>query len=121
VIELDSHDARSYRQAGWTELARQAARFNSIGAALSVGKAHALKVTGANRAIGQHYCCAFSQWAKANGFYSMRASDRFYAIALHENLTAITAWRDALPEHKRRRLIGRLNSPSTSSWPSSSS
>jgi hypothetical protein len=28
---------------------------------------------------------------KANGFYS-------YAIALHENIGAITAWRDGLPD-----------------------
>jgi hypothetical protein len=25
---------------------------------------------------------------------------------LHENRVAITAWRDSLPEHRRRRLIG---------------
>src|SRR5262249_12603058 len=29
VIELDSHDAGSYRQAGWTELGAPATRFNS--------------------------------------------------------------------------------------------
>jgi hypothetical protein len=36
--------------------------------------------------------------------YSMRASDRSYAIALHENIKAIERWRDGLPESKRRRL-----------------
>jgi hypothetical protein len=35
----------------------------------------------------------------------MPHSDRSHAIALHENLAAITAWRDGLPEHKRKHLI----------------
>jgi hypothetical protein len=42
---------------------------------------------------------------KAQGFGSMRASDRSHAIELHENFTAITAWRATLPA-ERRRLIG---------------
>jgi hypothetical protein len=35
------------------------------------------------------------------GFGTMPHSDRSHAIALHENLAAITAWRDSLPERER--------------------
>jgi hypothetical protein len=35
----------------------------------------------------------------------MQHSDRSHAIALHEHLAAITAWRDGLPEYKRKHLI----------------
>jgi hypothetical protein len=36
----------------------------------------------------------------------MRASDRSYAIQLHENIGAITAWRAGLSDRERGRLIG---------------
>jgi hypothetical protein len=72
--------------------------------ALSIGKAHALKASGANAPWGQNYCRAFSAWAKECGFDTMRASDRSYAIALSENLGAITAWRAGLSDRERGRL-----------------
>jgi hypothetical protein len=75
-----------------------------IGAALSIGKAEALRTTGANRAAGQYYCQAFHRWIVDHGFGTIPHSDRSHAIALHENLAAITAWRDGLPEHKRKHL-----------------
>jgi hypothetical protein len=76
-----------------------------IGAALSIGKAEALRTTGANRAAGQYYCQAFHRWIVDHGFGTMPHSDRSHAIALHENLAVITAWRDSLPERKRKHLI----------------
>jgi hypothetical protein len=76
----------------------------AIGKALSVGKAYALRASGANAPWGQHYCREFSKWAKETGFGTMRASDRSYAIALSENLGAITAWRAGLSDRERGRL-----------------
>jgi len=35
----------------------------------------------------------------------MRPSDRSHAIELHENIAAITGWRDGLSERQRKRLI----------------
>jgi hypothetical protein len=61
----------------------------AIGAALAIGKAHALKVTGANRARGRNYSREFGQWMKVNGFRFMRPSDRSNAIDLHENIAAV--------------------------------
>src|SRR5262249_52581919 len=37
-----------------------------IGAALSIGKAEALRTTGANRAAGQYYCQAFHRWDRGS-------------------------------------------------------
>src|SRR6516225_6308007 len=39
-----------------------------IGAALSIGKAEALRTTGANQAAGQFHCQAFHRWIVDHGF-----------------------------------------------------
>jgi len=81
----------------------------AIGAALAVGKAHALKVTGANAAWGRNYSREFSEWIERHGFDSMAKSVRSVAIELHENAEAIEAWRATLPDHQRRRLVHPLS------------
>src|SRR5262249_23260964 len=83
--------------------------WQSIGAALAIGKAHSLKVTGANRAWGQHYSREFGKWLKANGFDRMPKSTRSVAIELHENATAIEALRATFPERQGKRLIHPLS------------
>jgi hypothetical protein len=95
----------------WREINR-AESFNgwkAIGAALAVGKAHALRVTGANAAWGRNYSREFSQWMKQHGFDAMAKSVRSVAIELHENAKAIEAWRATLPERQRRRLVHPLS------------
>ncbi len=79
-----------------------------IGAALSIGKAHALRVTGANCAWGQNYSRVFCDWMKRHHFDRMPKSLRSHAIELHENIAAIEAWRSTLPEKQRQRLAGSL-------------
>jgi len=83
--------------------------WRSIGAALAIGKAHALRVTGANRAAGQHYCREFGKWVRKYGFDLMPKSTRSVAILLHENATAIEQWRATLSERQRRRLVHPLS------------
>ncbi|MGO8923927.1 MAG: hypothetical protein ACLQF4_13445 [Xanthobacteraceae bacterium] len=83
--------------------------WKAIGAALAVGKRHALKVTGANAAWGRNYSREFSQWIKQHGFDAMAKSVRSVAIELHENAKAIEAWRATLPERQRRRLVHPLS------------
>jgi hypothetical protein len=85
------------------------AAWKSIGAALAIGKAHALKVTGANAAWGRNYSRTFSEWTKQHGFDKMAKSVRSVAIELHENANAIEAWRVTLPERQRTRLIHPLS------------
>ena len=80
-----------------------------IGAALSVGKAHALKVTGANAAWGRNYSREFSLWVRQHGFDKMPAPTRSVAVELHEHAEAITSWRDGLPERQRQRLVHPLS------------
>jgi hypothetical protein len=83
--------------------------WRAIGAALAVGKRHALKVTGANAAWGRNYSREFSDWMKHHGFDAMAKSVRSVAIELHENAKAIEAWRATLPEKQRRRLVHPLS------------
>ncbi len=45
--------------------------WKAIGAALAVGKAHALRVTGANAAWGRNYSREFSEWMQRHGFDAM--------------------------------------------------
>jgi hypothetical protein len=77
-----------------------------IGAALSIGKQHALAVSGANAPWGRNYCKALNEWTKRNGFGAMKASTRSVAIAMNEHIAEITAWRSTLPERQRQRLNG---------------
>ena len=81
----------------------------AIGAALAIGKAHALKVTGANRAWGRSYSREFGEWIRKHDFAAMPAATRSVAVELHENAEAITAWRDTLPERQRKRLVHPLS------------
>ena len=45
--------------------------WKAIGAALAVGKRHALKVSGASQAWGRNYSREFSDWIKAHSFEKM--------------------------------------------------
>jgi hypothetical protein len=79
--------------------------WKAIGAALAVGKRHALRVTGANAAWGCNYSREFNAWMKRHGFDAMAKSVRSVAIELHQNAKAIETWRATLPERQRRRLV----------------
>ena len=83
--------------------------WKAIGAALAVGKAHALKVSGANAAWGRNYSREFSDWIKQHGFDKMPAATRSVAVELHENAAAIEQWRSTLSEKDRRRLVHPLS------------
>src|SRR5262245_33840018 len=80
--------------------------WKKIGAALAVGKAHALDVTRANAAWGSAYSKVFSQWMQHHGFGQMPKSTRSVAIELHENIASIEAWRATLTEKQKQRLQG---------------
>jgi hypothetical protein len=81
----------------------------AIGAALSIGKAQALRVTGANRAWGRNYSRVFCDWIKAHKFDSIPKSVRSVAIELHEHIAEISAWRETLSEKERRSLVHPLS------------
>jgi hypothetical protein len=83
--------------------------WKAIGAALSIGKAVALRATGVNRAWGRNYSKAFCEWTKANQFGTIPASVRSAAIELHENIDLITAWRSTLSEKQRASLVHPLS------------
>jgi hypothetical protein len=83
--------------------------WKAIGAALSVGKRHALKVSGANAPWGRNYSREFNLWVRQYGFDKMPAATRSVAVELHEHAEQITAWRDTLPERQRKRLVHPLS------------
>jgi hypothetical protein len=72
-------------------------------------KAHALKVSAANRAWGRNYSREFGEWIRQHGFDKMPAATRSVAVELHEHADAITTWRDTLPERQRKRLVYPLS------------
>ena len=91
------------------ERAESFENWKSIGAALAIGKAHALRVTGCNCAWGRNYSRVFCDWMREHHFDRMPKSTRSVAIELHENIFAIEAWRATLTEKQRRRLVHPLS------------
>ena len=75
-----------------------------IGKALAVGRNHALTVSGAATPIGQNYSKAFGQWLAECGFKDKSKQLRSWALTLHENVAAITTWRETLTDKQRKRL-----------------
>jgi hypothetical protein len=78
--------------------------WRSVGAALAIGRAYALRVTGANRAWGRNYSRVFCDWMKEHKFDTMPKSVRSVAIELHEHIGEITSWRNTLTDKERRSL-----------------
>jgi hypothetical protein len=81
----------------------------TIAAALAIGKANALRASGARQAWGSAYGRALNDWIKQHGFERMHKSVRSVAIELHENISAIEVWRSTLSEKDRRRLVHPLS------------
>jgi hypothetical protein len=93
----------------WQEIGKAESfeAWKRIGAALSIGKSHALKVSGANAAWSRNYSREFNRWLVEHHFDDMRLSVRSVAIEMHENICAIEPWRNA--DKRRRRLIHPLS------------
>jgi hypothetical protein len=75
----------------------------AIGAALAIGREYALRATGASSPMGRPYSWIFSSWCRKHGFGKMSPAIRSWCLALHENLGAISRWRDSLPTGRGRR------------------
>lgn len=80
--------------------------------ALAAGREHALRIAQTNSPHGKKYTLAMRQWLDANGFGEMSQPERHSCHRLFQNLPAITAWRDSLPEHQRRKI----NHPDSAYW-----
>jgi hypothetical protein len=72
--------------------------------ALQVGRDFAMRTTKATAPMGRMYSKTMCAWCREHGFGDMKASIRSWALDLHENLAAITAWRASLPAKLQRRL-----------------
>src|SRR5947209_9081005 len=76
----------------------------SIGAALLVGRAAAMREAHVNRPQGRGYNTAFSTWLERYGFDAIDQGDRSRLFACMDNRPAIEAWRQTLPLNKRLLL-----------------
>jgi len=107
-ISSATHDAVSDGVAAWSRL-RERARASwtdwvAVGRALIIGRTEALKIAETNSPVGSRYNAAMGAWLMANGLDGVNNQERYRALLILENLTAISAWRAGLDEVKRRRL-----------------
>ena len=79
--------------------------WKAIGAALAIGRKHALETSGASAAIGRRYSAAFSAWLDQTGFPQMSKPLRSWTLDLNQNILAVLQqWRAPLTDRERKRL-----------------
>jgi hypothetical protein len=90
----------------WAEIGKAGSfeQYKIIGAALLIGRDHALRATGLNAPHGRRYSLAFREWLTAHGFGGMANTTRKRIVTLTENAAAIEAWRSTLPQRERNRI-----------------
>ena len=72
--------------------------------ALGEGRDIALRVAGADRPQGAEYRKAIGPWLRCYGFDRINEGDRSRLLRCFDNLTAINAWRLALPVEQQAKL-----------------
>ncbi len=75
----------------------------TIGKALLIGHAHAMRVNGVSIPRGRGYSMTLRRWMKTNGFGSMPNTTRKHIVILTES-AGVTAWWRKLPERERERM-----------------
>jgi hypothetical protein len=78
--------------------------YKAIGAALLIGRDHAMKAVGVDTPHGRRYSGAFRQWMQNYGFGGMPEVTRKHIVMLTENAAAIESWRAGLPQRERNRI-----------------
>jgi hypothetical protein len=93
-------------RAAWKRLRNDRATFEdwtAVSRALVVGRTVALKEAGTNAPVGGRYNNAMGRWLVAHGLDGVNNQERYALFKILENLDAVTAWRDGLPEPQRRK------------------
>lgn len=75
-----------------------------VGEALLLLRAKAMATAQANRPMGSRYNAAFGSLLRQHGFDGISGQERYRAIQVIEHRADIEAWRNALPETKRRHM-----------------
>jgi len=91
-------------QSASADKARSFEAYKIIGAALLIGRDHAMRAVGIDRPHGRRYSRAFRQWLQNYGFGNMSEATRKRIVTLTENATAIEAWRATLSPRERNRI-----------------
>jgi hypothetical protein len=104
----DTADQIAEGREAWARIRESGKRdFNDwilVAHALQIGRAASLAAARTNRAVGTTYNRAMSAWLREAGLGDVNNQERYRALQVLENLPAISAWRDGLPEERRARL-----------------
>lgn len=76
-----------------------------IGRAVRIGRREAMVRARANAPKGAVYALHLRGWLNENGLTGTTATERHWAIYMADHEAEIAAWRDALPEEKRRKFV----------------
>ncbi|MGJ4928606.1 hypothetical protein ACQR1I_14225 [Bradyrhizobium sp. HKCCYLS2038] len=75
----------------------------AVGRACRIGRREAMILAGVNSPKGAAYSLRMSGWLADHGLGDIDRMDQFWSMQMADNVEAVAAWRDALPELKRRR------------------
>jgi hypothetical protein len=73
-----------------------------VAAALATGRSVAMREAQTNTPHGARYRAAIGTWLRCWGFDGIDKTTRSRLLDCHDNLTEISAWRNALPSEKQR-------------------
>ncbi|MGJ4888998.1 hypothetical protein ACQR1Y_12430 [Bradyrhizobium sp. HKCCYLRH3099] len=77
----------------------------SIGRAVRIGRREAMVRARVNAPKGSVYALHLRDWLNENGLTGTTATERHWAIYMADHEAEIAAWRDTLPEAKRRKFV----------------
>ncbi|WP_316159806.1 hypothetical protein [Bradyrhizobium sp. SZCCHNRI20481] len=76
----------------------------AVGRACRIGRREAMALAKVNSPKGAAYSLRMNGWLADQGLGDISRMDQFYAMQMADNPEEIGAWRNALPEAKRRRF-----------------
>jgi hypothetical protein len=76
----------------------------TVAKALAIGRSVALQAADTNRPVGSRFNRTMGAWLRQAGLDGINNQERYRALLVLENISAISAWRDGLDETQRRRL-----------------
>ncbi|WP_315766161.1 MULTISPECIES: hypothetical protein [unclassified Bradyrhizobium] len=76
----------------------------AVGRACRIGRREAMALAKVNSPKGAAYSLRMNGWLADHGLGDISRTGQFWSMMLADNAEAIAAWRDGLPENKRRRF-----------------
>ncbi|MGC2779995.1 MAG: hypothetical protein WA418_30585 [Bradyrhizobium sp.] len=76
----------------------------AVGRACRIGRREAMMLAEVNSPKGAAYSLRMNGWLADHGLGDISRMDQYWSMLMADNAEAIAAWREALPEAKRRRF-----------------